>query len=234
MSCYQGRTQDAAWDGLASLLVKGLGGGVGVQLTPGNLPSAGFRERVERSGVPVRRHHGFAWSAYRRAVWRDGLPTFTDPGRSVHPPSEGSGARIHAVLEGAHAAGWSVETMYPGELLGTGAQLREAMALGASLAVDISHLWIQRCAGVLGDADLAAVLDYDGVVEVHVSDNDGRTDQHRLPTSSSFLLDWALRVCAERRLPLIWESYLHRVRPDLAREAVDRLRSGLAGEPCPA
>lgn len=230
MSCYQGRTQDAAWDGLAALLDDGLGDGVGVQLTPGNLPSAGFRERVERSGVPVRRHHGFAWSAYRRAVWREGQPAFSDPGRSVHPPPEGP--ELGADLAGAELAGWSVETMYPGELLGTGEQLRVAMALGARLAVDVSHLWIQRCAGVLGDADLAALLDYDGIVEVHVSDNDGRTDQHRLPTSSSFLLDWALRACAERQLPLVWESYLHRVRPDLAREAVDRLRSGLPGDRC--
>lgn len=231
MSCYQGRTQDAAWDGLAALIGDGLGQDVGVQLTPGSLPSVGFRERVAASGVPVRRHHGFAWSAYRRAVWRDGQSAFSDPGRSVHPPSDGD---VHAIVAASLAAGWALETMYPGELLGTGAQLRSAMALGARLAVDVSHLWIQRSAGVLGDADLAAVLDYDGIVEVHVSDNDGRTDQHRLPTASSFLLDWALRACAERRLPMVWESYLHRVPPGAAREAVDRLRSALAGEPCPA
>lgn len=244
MSCYQGRTQDAAWDAVTALLGAGLDG---VQLTPGNLPSTGFRERVEGSGVATRRHHGFSWTRYRRTVWRAGRAAFVDPGRSVHPPGheastdggmpagaepvaagEGPvaagapGATLDGVLDEAKRAGWALETMYPGQLLGTGGELRRAMAAGAGLAVDVSHLWIQRCSGVLDDVDLRAVLDYDGIVEVHLSDNDGRSDRHTLLSKDTFLLDWA-RGKGAHGVPLVWESYLHGVDADTVRRQLDLL-----------
>lgn len=234
MSCYQGRTQDAAWDAVTVLLRAGVDG---VQLTPGNLPSKGFRERVEGSGVATRRHHGFSWTRYRRPVWTSGRAAFVDPGRSVHPPVHGAptedgsldggepvaagSAALDGVIEEARRAGWALETMYPGQLLGTGVELRRAMAAGAGLAVDVSHLWIQRCSGVLDDADLRVVLDYDGIVEVHVSDNDGRSDRHTLLSHSTFLLQWAREVTSARGLPLIWESYLYGVHADSIRRQLD-------------
>lgn len=251
MSCYQGRTQDAAWDAVTALLRVGLDG---VQLTPGNLPSLGFRARVEGSGVPTRRHHGFSWTRYRRTVWTSGRAAFVDPGRSVHPPVHGEptegglgtggasaaaggqpvaaggepvagvapGAKLDGVLDEARRAGWALETMYPGQLLGTGAELRRAMAAGLDLAVDVSHLWIQRCAGVLDDVDLRAVLDYDGIVEVHLSDNDGRSDRHGLLSKDTFLLEWARGRGADG-VPLVWESYLHGVDADTVRGQLDLL-----------
>lgn len=244
MSCYQGRTQHAAWDAVTALLRVGLDG---VQLTPGNLPSTGFRERVEGSGVPTRRHHGFSWTRYRRTVWTSGRAAFVDAGRSVHPPVHGSpsqgggpaaggesaescgesaegepGATLDGVLDEAKRAGWALETMYPGQLLGTGAELRRAMAAGAGLAVDVSHLWIQRCSGVLDDADLRAVLDYDGIVEVHLSENDGRSDWHGLVSKDTFLLEWARGKGADG-VPLVWESYLHGVDADTVRRQLDLL-----------
>lgn len=239
MSCYQGRTQDAAWDAVTAWLGAGVDG---VQLTPGNLPSPGFRERVEGSGVATRRHHGFSWTRYRRPVWTADRAAFVDPGRSVHPPVHGapseagsldgraqSGGEPWATLDGvvdeAKRAGWAIETMYPGQLLGSGGELRRAMAAGAALAVDVSHLWIQRCAGVLDDVDLRAVLDYDGIVEVHVSDNDGRSDRHTLLSDSTFLLQWAREVTEARGLPLIWESYLHGLDADSIRRQLDLVAS---------
>lgn len=220
MSCFQGRTQDAAWDSIVAWFGEGVGG---VQLTPGNLPSPGFRERVEASRIPTRRHHGFSWGRLRRKVWAPGpvapvgdggLPfvaCFSDPGRSVHPPPLSCDAgELAGVFDEARRAGWALETMYPGHLLGTGAELVQAMEAGVELAVDVSHLHIQRTAGVLSDAELARVLTYDHIVEVHVSANDGRADQHRPLQPDSFLLKAAVALARDRAVPLVWETYLHK------------------------
>ena len=56
LSCLQGRPMAAAFDELAAL-------GTGIQLTPGNLPTADFVAHVAASGVTTRTHHGFAWRA---------------------------------------------------------------------------------------------------------------------------------------------------------------------------
>lgn len=211
MSCFQGRTQDDAWDAL----MPWIGPAVGVQLTPGNLPSEGFRARVEASGVPVRRHHGFSYPQYRRPLWQCSTPCFTDPERSVHPPDDGD---LAVVL----TAPFIFETMYPGHPLGTGPELGLAMDIGVRLAVDISHLWIQRCAGVLDDAVQRRLLDYPHIAEVHVSHNNGRTDGHLPLTAEAYLLDWARQHPA----PVVWESYLHRSTPDTIHRQLNTLLDG--------
>ena len=75
-------------------------------------------------------------------------------------------------------------------MLGTGAELERAMDARLRLAVDVSHLHIQRCAGVLSDTTLRRVLAYARVAEVHVSQNDGRTDQHHPIHEHTPYLGW--------------------------------------------
>jgi hypothetical protein len=192
MSCLQGRPMRAAFDALALLAD-------GVQLTPGNHPTPGFEAHVYRYRTIL--HHGFSFIARRRPVWdADGRALVAH--RSVHPPPadepwQPDGTVVH-------------ETMYPGVHLGTGAALREAMTRGLALAVDVSHLHIQREADVLDDATLARVLDYDRIAEVHVSASDGRRDVHAPLTERTFGLAWA-RAKLASGTPVVLECYMHRM-----------------------
>jgi len=216
LSCLQGRPMRWAFDELRAL-------GVGIQLTPGNEPSRGFQAHVAQSQTCVRTHHGFSFSARQTRVWADAgeLLARSD---SVHPPKLGSPAapRFDEWLEQSSAT-VSLETMYPGYRLGTGAELERAMALERPLAVDVSHLFIQRTAGVMGEATLRRLFDYPHVTEVHVSQNDGRNDLHRLLRADAFGLAWALEK-ARAGVPLIHEAYLHRASEDVRRAQLELLR----------
>lgn len=217
MSCFQGRTQDQAWDALLALQPDG------VQLTPGNLPSPGFEARVRDSGVPVRLHHGFAWDRYRAPVYEGlRLAIGTDGARSVHPPQAACGD-FDAWLEAAVGDDAIFETMYPGYHLGTGAQLRAAMSAGLRLAVDIAHLHIQTEVGALDEVTRAMLFEYERIEEVHVSANDGRGDQHRPIDHSTPHLRWA-GARAHAGAVLVLECYMHRLDSAARRAQLDRLK----------
>lgn len=216
LSCLQGRPMRSAFDELGAL-------GFGVQLTPGNEPTRQFEAHVRASSVPVRTHHGFSYLARVARVWRDDGSCAIDTD-SVHPPKTSTPAAAHfdAWLE-AHGDSRVLETMYPGYRLGTGAELARAMDLGVRLAVDVSHLFIQRTAGVLDDGTLRRLLAYPRVAEVHVSQNDGRHDSHRLLRGDVFGLAWAVE--RERAgVPLVYEAYLHQASDDARRAQLERLR----------
>lgn len=206
----------SAFDELSSL-------GVGVQLTPGNEPTRGFEAHVRASRVPFRTHHGFSFGARVARVWRDDGACAIDTD-SVHPPKLNTAAAQHfdAWLE-AHGRSRVLETMYPGYRLGSGVELDHAMDLGLHLAVDVSHLFIQRTAGVLGDGTLRRLFDYAHVAEVHVSQNDGRHDSHRLLRGDVYGLPWALER-ARSGVPLIYEAYLHLTSVEARRAQLERLR----------
>lgn len=223
MSCFQGRPQDLAWEALRALAPDG------IQLTPGNLPSPGFRARVEAAGVPVRMHHGFAWHAPRQEVHdTGGGPRLGGPCWSVHPPPSFVDRRALARwLEDAAARGIVVETMTPGLPLGDGPDLALALDAGVSLAVDVSHLHIQRVQGAISGADEQRVLASPRVAEVHVSDNDGRSDQHRLIDARTPGLAWAVER-ARSGTPLVLEAYLHRLDPGARARQVQSIREALA------
>jgi len=212
LSCLQGRPMRGAFDELAALAD-------GVQLTPGNHPTAGFRAHVAAAATAVRTHHGFDFERRAAAVWSsDGaLGVAAD---SVHPPEahELDAARFQAAIE-ALAAPPVLEGMYPGYRLGDGAELAWAMGRGLPLAVDVSHLHLQRAAGVLDDATLARRLDYDRVVEVHLSANDGRRDLHFPIDENTYGLDWA-RARLRAGTPVVLECYLHRLDGDARRRQV--------------
>src|ERR1044071_5433777 len=80
LSSLQGRPMARAFDEIAAL-------DVGIQLTPGNLPTPDFREHVARARVVTRRHHGFAFDARRQPTWGEGR-CLVDA-ESVHPPEHG-------------------------------------------------------------------------------------------------------------------------------------------------
>jgi hypothetical protein len=207
LSSLQGRPMQSAAEELLSL------GPVGLQLTPGCAPTEGFHQWLSASKVSTRTHQGFGWSALRQPVWGcDGSLLARD--HSVHPPRSDScaAARFWEVAT-AEDCSMTFETMYPGYVLGTGAQLERAMALNLPLAVDTSHLFIQRCQGVITDATIYRLFTYDQVTEIHLSDNDGKGDQHRQLRAESFGIDWAIdRLMAG--VPVVVESYVHKLSQD--------------------
>jgi hypothetical protein len=214
LSCLQGRPMRAAFDELLPLAD-------GVQLTPGNVPTPGFAERAAGSLV----HHGFAFDRRRTAVWgARAKPLVTK--RSVHAPeaSEASFAELQAAVDEIRAAELVLETMYPGFSLGSGDELAWAMAARLPLAVDISHLAIQRAAAALGDAALAEICDYDRIAEIHVSQSDGVHDRHAPLSASTFGLEWA-RERQRAGTPIVLECYMHRLSPDERRRQIELVRS---------
>lgn len=183
----------------------------GVQLTPGNMPTPDFKGVLTEAKLATRTHHGFSFTAFRtRDVWADDGRCLASSD-SVHPPASNSLAST-AYLE-QRPPQLVLETMYPSYALGSGAELEHAMDLGIPLAVDVSHLFIQKTHRVIGDATLRRIFDYENVREVHVSANDGRRDGHAPLTAKTFGLDWAHE--RERAgVPLILECYFHRLTVD--------------------
>lgn len=186
-----------------------------VQLTPGNPPTRGFTP-----SLPVRTHHGFAFDAWKRPVWAEDGRCLVDSD-SVHPPVGAGDAWWRWVL--AQEAPPVLETMYPGNGLGTGAALDQAMDAGLALAVDVSHVFIQFHAGVIGARTWARLQDYGRIAEVHVSQNPGTTDAHQPLTANAFGLAWA-KAKLKAGTPVILESYFHRLSHDRRRAQVDLVR----------
>lgn len=190
----------------------------GIQLTPGCVPTPGFAALVLGSGRAWRTHHGFSWTARKQPVW-DGSDCLVRS-HSVHPPVEVDAAWLEAWASADRPI--ALEALYPGEGLGTGTLLEHAMQLRIRLAIDVSHVHLQRTAGVLSDATWARLQDYDRITEVHVSANDGRHDAHQLLHPETFGLAWA-RARLRSGTPVIYEAYLHRSTPDERRAQVELL-----------
>jgi sugar phosphate isomerase/epimerase len=205
----------------------------GVQLTPGNHPTKDFA--LEARQAPTRRHHGFDYGARKREVWDDATGECLVDAESVHPPraDRAAAARFASFLERCLSRRsaelrWSapiLETMYPGWLLGDGEALDAAMRHGLPLALDVSHVFIQRTAGVISDRTWSALSDYPGVEEVHVSGNDGRHDSHLPLTRDTFGLALA-RERLSTGVPVVLECYMHRLSPDDRRRQIDLVRGG--------
>lgn len=202
MSCLQGRPMQSAFDDLAALDVEG------IQLTPGNAPTLGFAEHLRQSKRATRTHHGFAPTAMRQEVWTETFE-LTGAWHSVHPPRAAS----HDWLPAA-GANICIETMYPGQPLGSGEALSAAMDAGVRLAVDVSHIFIQREQGVLSDSMWRRLQDYEHVEEIHLSANDGRRDRHAPLAPDTFGLQWARRRSAETSTPVMLECYMHKLSDD--------------------
>lgn len=193
-------------------------GPIGLQLTPGCVPTRGFAGQLDEAGITTRTHQGFSFGARRSLVW-DGL-TLVCRSDSVHPPKDADlSAGFLAGAANGDFDGVVMETMYPGHCLGTGRELEQAMDMGMSLAVDVSHVHIQLDSGAMRPATWDRLQAYDHVDEVHVSSNDGRSDQHRPVSEATFGFDWATTKAATGT-PVILESYMHRQSETERHEAV--------------
>lgn len=202
-------------------------GDVGLQLTPGCVPTRGFDEQLTNACVAVRTHHGYSPVAPRAQVW--GGLTLLGDWQSVHPPKQTELVEKRAFREMALRCPTVLETMYPGYHLGTGDDLEWAMDSSLPLAVDVSHVFIQLSAGVMSTKTWARLQEYDRIEEVHVSSNDGRRDLHHPVDGSTWGLDWAVARSAAG-VPLVLESYLHRQSVDDRRRSVDLLRMAMANQ----
>lgn len=212
LSCLQGRPLQDACEELAVL-------GDGLQLTPGCAPTVGFEAWLSKAGIVTRTHHGFTPLAYRASVWGEGAQ-LRGHWDSVHPPR---GASLDALLSRADLP--CLEVMYPGEMLGEGAAVEAAMEAGIRLAVDVSHVFIQRQQRAMTDRTWKRLQAYDRISEIHVSANDGRRDRHQPISKDTFGLDWA-RSRAHEGAPIIVEAYLHLLSQDQRRAQVDFVREG--------
>ncbi len=201
-----------AFDELAAL-------GAGIQLTPGNHPTPGFRDHVAAAGVVTRRHHGFSFDARRADTWLDGA--CVSDADSVHPPEAGGAWR--AWYE-ARAVRPILEVMYPGYELGTGEEVERAMDDALPLAVDISHVHIQRTQGAMTEHTWRRLQDYPGIAEVHVSANNGRHDSHLPLRTDTFGLAWARERLAGGD-PVVLECYLHKLSAGERRAQLDLIRA---------
>jgi len=190
----------------------------GIQLTPGNAPTRGFAEGVRRSDVDTRTHHGFSTVAMRQEVWSDAYE-LTGVWHSVHPPRNAAADWLPA--PGANVC---IETMYPGLPFGTGDALRATMDAGLRLAVDVSHIFIQRQQGVLGDDTWRRLQDYERIEEIHLSANDGRRDRHAPLAHDTFGLEWARQRSAQGSTPVMLECYMHKLSVDERRKQIEIAR----------
>ena len=203
LSCLQGRPLQKAAAELWALEVDGL------QLTPGCVPNPAVPAVLEAHAIPTRTHQGFTPLAYRAPVWSKATELLCQSD-SVHPPTTQHAAAFFAAAERGDLAGVAFETMYPGYTLGNAADLHRAMTLELDLAVDVSHLFLQLTAGTLDHGDVRQLCDYEHVVEVHVSANDGSRDQHAPLQAESYGLGFA-RACLAAGVPVVLECYLHRL-----------------------
>jgi sugar phosphate isomerase/epimerase len=214
LSCLQGRPALQACRDLRAL------GAGGIQLTPGNVPDPALP--AELTDVPVRTHHGFSWKAMKQRVWDDsGRCRVTAD--SVHPPTDREPAFEswwQALRESSGSAIY--ETMYPGYRLGNGEEIERAMDEGLSLAVDVSHVHIQRSSGAMTPDTWRRLQRYAAIAELHVSDNSGRIDSHRPLTLATFGLGWA-KERASTGIPLVLECYMHRLCDTERRNQVELL-----------
>jgi hypothetical protein len=164
----------------------------------------------------MRTHHGFTRQALRAQVWDCG--TLVWHGDSVHPP------RQREVPDDWQPPDDVVmETMYPGyAALANGDQIAAAMDAGRWLAIDIAHLNIQMCHGIIDKSILNRLLNYGRIAEVHVSTSHDSRDTHARLSDTTWGLEWARERLAGGT-PVILECYMHKLAHEERLEQIARM-----------
>lgn len=218
LSCLQGRPRASAAADLMSLDVDGL------QLTPGHPPDLTFEDELRAAGTLFRTHHGYIESCLRGPVWEGARCVSASD--SVHPPRllKGEDDRSQeAAWRKSMNATCAMELMYPGYMLGTGEGADWAMDAQLPIAVDVSHIHIQRTQSAMTERTWRRIQDYEHIAEVHVSANAGQHDSHRPLDESSFGLDWARAKMRSGALCVL-ECYMHRLETGARQRQVELLR----------
>ncbi len=202
LSCLQGRPMKFSAAELLNLKPYGL------QLTPGNVPTKNFENWLNENKINYIFHHGFSWFALRQKVWDENGNCLVNS-NSVHPPEKKNlmYEKWIKVLENDKVP--VLETMYPEYYLGNGLEIEIAMKLNISLAVDISHIYIQKCNDLISEKIWKKLQNYENIKEIHVSENLGKFDSHNSISKNSYGLDWAIERSKE--IPLILECYMHKL-----------------------
>jgi len=208
LSCLQGRTQQSAYDELSLLNPDG------IQLTPGNKVSPNLKENIK---LPYRLHHSFSWTHLKRRIYDDNnIPIDIQYNQSIHPPQIGD---FDSWIE--KIGDYILEVMYPGYLLGNGKEIEKAINLNKRLAVDISHLFILESQKVIEKSTISKLLDYHNIAEIHISQNAGIYDSHKPIDKNTPYLDW---VKSRKDVPLVYESYLHKLNFEERIRQIDLIR----------
>lgn len=196
LSCLQGRRQTDALTTLVKLSDR-----IGIQLTPGCAPSD-----LTIGSTNVRSHHGYSMLQLKTPVWsRAGACLWQ--GHSVHPPLKQESIPD---WKAPIATDIVLETMYPGYAdLSCGVELDRAMDEERKLAVDVSHIDIQRRLGVITQETIHRLFDYAHITEIHVSAARGTHDAHSPINVDTFGLAWARERSAN--LPIVLECYMHKL-----------------------
>lgn len=201
LSCLQGRPAGQALLELQPLVMPHKPSDPdcgGIQLTPGCIPSA-----IIKAPISYRTHHGYTPKAKKARVWDRGVLDWF--GNSVHPPLLND---VDDTWEAPHDC--VMETMYPGYAdLSIGLELEEAMDAARVLAVDVSHLNIQRYYGVISDQTIRRLFDYDLIAEIHVSASRGDRDAHGPVASDTWGIAWAKERV--KTMPVVLEMYMHKM-----------------------
>jgi hypothetical protein len=196
LSSLQGIPQSTAYKDLLLLQPDG------IQLTAGNLPTNNFKNEVN---IPYKYHHAFEWTKRKGTVYDDNFkPIIKDNDHSIHPPF--AKINFNKWIESCNDI--ILETMYPGYLLGNGDEIEIAMLLNKRLAVDISHVHIMKTQGVITNSQINKLLNYDNIVEIHISHNNGKYDTHSPICKNTPFLHW---IKERTNVLFVYESYLHKL-----------------------
>lgn len=180
----------------------------GLQLTPGNIPSKNFENWLNQNKIKFIYHHGFSWFALKQKVWDENGKCLVNSD-SIHPPEKNTldTEKWYKILEDNDLP--TLETMYPNYFLGSGSEIEMAMSLKIKLAVDISHIYIQKYNNLISDKVWKKLQNYENIKEIHVSSNLGKFDSHFEISKKSYELNWAIE--RSKDIPIILECYMHKL-----------------------
>lgn len=217
MSALQGKDQIEAYNQLISLNPDGF------QLTPGNKINKSFKDTIS---VPYTLHHCYSWDKLRVELYDfDGnLRVHIEDNQSIHPPIPGKYTKSFRYWLDNVAADHIIENMYPGYFLGNDEELNALMDKNQRMAIDVSHLYICMFQKSISEKTLQRILNYQNIKEVHISQNDGRSDSHRYVTHNMPFADWA-KERAKDGITIVFESYFHRLNQSERLEQMELART---------